>query len=81
MKPGSMGAMTMADMVAALKGKTGDAMDGAFLETMIPHHAGGVAMARETLATGAHPELKRLCQHMQSASWGKLCLHSVSWLR
>src|ERR1035441_8618557 len=59
-----MGAMTMNDMVTVLKGKPGDAMDRAFLATMIPHHAGGVAMARETLATGAHPELKKLCQHI-----------------
>ena len=51
-KPDSMGGMTMAGMVAALKGKTGDAMDQAFLATMIPHHAGGVAMARDPSRRG-----------------------------
>src|ERR1017187_10107200 len=77
-----MGAMTMADMVAALKGKTGDAMDEAFLATMIPHHAGGVAMARQVVATGAHPELKKLCRHIvedQTEEIAEMRRYQVAW--
>src|ERR1035441_5648858 len=77
-----MGAMTMADMVAALKGKTGDAMDQAFLATMIPHHAGGVAMAREVVASGAHAELKKLCGHIirdQTEEIAEMRRYQAAW--
>jgi uncharacterized protein (DUF305 family) len=48
--------MSMADMGAILAGKTGDALDKAFLEGMIPHHQGAVDMAK-MLAGSKHPEL------------------------
>lgn len=72
----------MADMVAALKGKTGDAIDEAFLATMIPHHAGGVAMARQVVASGAHPQLKQLCRHIvtdQSAEIAEMRRFQAAW--
>ena len=42
-----------------LEGKTGDALDRAFLEGMIPHHQAAVDMAKY-LAGSKHPELVQL---------------------
>ena len=51
--------MSMADMGKMLEGKTGDALDKAFLEGMIPHHQAAVDMAKY-LAGSQHPELVKL---------------------
>jgi uncharacterized protein (DUF305 family) len=48
--------MSMADMSKMMAGKTGDALDKAFLEGMIPHHQGAVDMAK-MMAGSKHPEL------------------------
>jgi uncharacterized protein (DUF305 family) len=50
--------MSMADMSQMMVGKTGDALDRAFLEGMIPHHQGAVDMAK-MMAGSRHPELVR----------------------
>lgn len=52
--------MTMGDMVDMLKGKTGDELDAAFLEGMIPHHQGAIDMAEFLLKNAKHEELKQL---------------------
>ena len=51
--------MSMRDMGMMLEGKTGDALNKAFLEGMIPHHEGAVAMAKY-LAASNKPELIKL---------------------
>lgn len=51
-----MMSMSMADMSTMMAGKTGDALDRAFLEGMIPHHQGAVDMAK-MMAVSKHPEL------------------------
>lgn len=51
--------MSMADMWAMLEGKTGDDLDKAFLEWMIPHHQGAIDMA-EYLVNAKNPELKQM---------------------
>jgi uncharacterized protein (DUF305 family) len=51
--------MSMADMGKMLAGKTGDELNRAFLEGMIPHHQAAVDMAR-SLAGSNKPELVRL---------------------
>jgi uncharacterized protein (DUF305 family) len=51
--------MSMADMDAMLKGRTGDALNKAFLEGMIPHHQGAIEMAKY-LASSDKPELVKL---------------------
>lgn len=56
---GMMMSMSMADMGKMLEGKTGDALDKAFLEGMIPHHQAAVDMAKY-LAGSKHPELVKL---------------------
>ena len=48
----------MDSMMAGLSGKTGDAFDKAFIEEMIMHHEGAVAMAQAALKNAKHPEIK-----------------------
>jgi heat shock protein HslJ len=50
----------MADMMAALDGKTGDVFDKAFLSEMIVHHEGAVEMAEAALRSAKHDEIKEL---------------------
>ncbi len=51
---------TMDAMTEALRGKTGDAFDAAFLSEMIVHHEGAVLMAELALTNANHPEVKEL---------------------
>lgn len=51
--------MSMRDMGKMLEGKTGDALNKAFLEGMIPHHEWAVEMAKY-LASSNKPELVKL---------------------
>lgn len=41
--------------------------DAKFIEMMVPHHEGAIAMARAELANGANPELKKLAQDIIAA--------------
>lgn len=50
----------MDSMSASLVGKKGNDFDSAFLEEMIPHHQGAVAMAQMVLTTSKRPELIKL---------------------
>lgn len=58
---------TMASMNAALKGKTGDEFDKAFLAEMIVHHQGAVEMAQAALTNAKHQEIKDLAAGIISA--------------
>ncbi len=51
--------MSMSDMGKMLEGKTGDELNKAFLEGMIPHHQAAVDMAKY-LAASNKPELVKL---------------------
>ena len=63
MDPMDMSMMQMGQMLA---GKTGDDLDRAFIEGMIPHHQAAVDMAR--YLTGAkHPELQKMGQDIIAA--------------
>lgn len=68
---GNGGSMNMADMMtsmsASLQGKTGDALDQAFLSEMIVHHQGAIDMANFVVNTSKHQELKDLAQGIISA--------------
>ena len=55
--------MSMADMWAMLEWKTGDDLDRAFLEWMIPHHQGAIDMA-EFLVDAKHPELQKMWEEI-----------------
>jgi len=50
----------MDGMMMGLQGKTGDALDEAFLTEMIVHHEGAVSMARTLVAGTKRPELLKL---------------------
>ncbi len=57
----------MASMTAALQGKTGETFDQAFLQEMIPHHEGAVAMAELALTNAKHQEIKDLAAAIVAA--------------
>lgn len=59
--------MSMDDMTDELKDKTGDDFDKAFLEMMIDHHQGAVDMAKETLKSAKHQELKTMANDIITA--------------
>ncbi len=54
-------------MSGQLQGKTGDDFDAAFLEQMIPHHMGAVAMAQMVLQTSKRPELVKLANDIMAS--------------
>jgi uncharacterized protein (DUF305 family) len=58
--------MSMRDMGAMLEGKSGDELDKAFLEGMIPHHQGAIDMAKY-LVNAKHPELQKMWQDIITA--------------
>ena len=58
--------MSMRDMGTMLAWKTGDDLDKAFLEGMIPHHQWAVDMAKY-LVNAKHPELQKMGQEIISA--------------
>lgn len=57
----------MSDMVEGLEGKRGDAFDKAFIDEMVIHHEGAVAMAEEVLEHSSRPELLKLANEIISA--------------
>lgn len=59
--------MSMAEMTEQLKNKTGDDFDKAFVEMMISHHEGAVAMAELIPSRAKHDEIKKLGQAIISA--------------
>lgn len=63
--------MSMADMSQMLAGKTGDALDRAFLEGMIPHHQGAVDMAKY-LSGAKHPELRKMGEDIIKAQTAEI---------
>lgn len=58
----SMSSMSMDDMTADLKDKTGDEYDKVFIVNMIAHHEGAVEMARLSAANAKHLEIKKLSE-------------------
>lgn len=56
----STSSMSMDDMTADLKNKTGDEYDKAFITYMIAHHEGAVEMAKLSANNAKHAEIKEL---------------------
>jgi len=54
-------------MGSMLEGKTGDEYDKAFLQEMIAHHQGAIAMAKQSAAQAKHDEIKQLSQDITIA--------------
>lgn len=47
-----------------MQSMSGHALDMMFIDMMIPHHEGGLAMGQDALAKAEHPELRELAQKM-----------------
>jgi uncharacterized protein (DUF305 family) len=73
-------ASMMADMNAALAGKKGDEFDKAFIEEMIVHHEGAVAMAELALTNAKHKEIRTLANAIISAQTTEIS-QMKEWLR
>ncbi len=69
---------TGVNMSDGIVGKTGDAFDKAFLETMIAHHQGALTMAEEAKDKAKHPELKSFAENILSAQ-GKDIQQMKDW--
>ncbi len=63
---------TMSGMMNGLAGKTGDALDKAFLDEMIIHHEGAIEMAQTLLAGTKRTELKKLGTDIVGAQSGEI---------
>lgn len=63
----SMMNMSMDDMTAGLKNKTGDDFDRAFLSGMIVHHQGAITMSELAEKNAKHEEVKQLSRDIISA--------------
>lgn len=63
----SMSSMSMDDMTANLKDKTGDDFDKAFIASMIAHHEGAVEMAKLSAKNAKHQEIRTLSENIISA--------------
>lgn len=59
--------MSMDDMSAGLRGKTGDDYDKAFITGMIAHHEGAVEMAKLSDTNAKHDEIKQLSKAIIAA--------------
>jgi uncharacterized protein (DUF305 family) len=65
------GMMTAAQM-AELEAADGDEFDRLFLELMIEHHEGAIAMSEDVLARGAHPGVKDLAGEIIAAQQAEI---------
>jgi uncharacterized protein (DUF305 family) len=70
----------MSGMMSGLAGKTGDAFDKAFIEGMIEHHEGAVAMAQAALKDAKHPEIKTMANAIISAQTSEIT-QMKAWLK
>ena len=61
MGSGMMGGMMNRDQMRQMMGANAD-FDRMFLQMMIPHHEGAIAMAQQALTQAEHPEIKTLAQ-------------------
>jgi len=64
--PGMMDSMKGMNM-EGMEAMTGADFDRMFLDMMIPHHQGAVAMAKEALTKSEHSEVKKLAQQIIDA--------------
>ena len=58
---------TMSNMMSGLEGKTGNALDAAFIDEMIVHHQGAVDMANALLKGSKRPELVKMSNDIIAA--------------
>jgi uncharacterized protein (DUF305 family) len=66
--------MMSAREMARLEKSSGKAFDTAFMELMIEHHEGAVAMAEAERAGGADPATKQMADDIVTAQTGEISL-------
>lgn len=66
MSGGDMGAMMSDEEMMALEDADGAAFDEMFLEMMIRHHEGAIAMARTEQANGENPDAVALAEQIEA---------------
>ena len=74
--------MSMADMSAQLKGKTGDEFDKTFIAEMISHHQGAIDMAKLAQSNAKHAEVKILAGNIitaQTTEISQMQLWQTQW--
>jgi uncharacterized protein (DUF305 family) len=71
---------TMAGMTSGLEGKSGDEFDHAFIDEMIVHHEGAVAMAEQALKVSQRPEIRTLAEAIITAQTTEIGMMR-GWLR
>lgn len=64
--------MMTADQMTALGQATGDEFDRMFLELMIEHHEGAIAMSETELSEGANDQAKDLAQEITNAQQAEI---------
>lgn len=64
---GAMPGMMSGDQMQRFGQATGDAFDRMFLQMMITHHQGAVAMANTELSAGRNPGARQLAQRIIDA--------------
>ena len=70
------------EMVAGLKGKTGDALDEQFLIDMMGHHQSAISMASLSASRANHQDIKDLSKNViqsQSAEMNQMMEHMTAW--
>lgn len=70
----------MKGMMMGLEGKTGDALDKAFLEEMVIHHQGAIDMSEMMLKESKRPELIKLGNEIISAQTKEIDMMN-GWLK
>lgn len=71
---------TMASMTASLTGKTGEALEEAFLVGMIEHHEGAIEMAKALKAGTTRPELLKMADDIVAVQSAEIAMMQ-EWLR
>ena len=59
--------MSMTEMTADLRGKSGDEFDKAFISNMIDHHQGAIDMAKLAADNAKHDEIKNMATDIVKA--------------
>lgn len=72
MDHGPTGGMMTDEQMAELVEATGEKFDRMFLELMIEHHEGAIAMSEEVLANGANADVKELAEHIIEAQQAEI---------
>lgn len=71
--------MGMDEMTEALKGKSGDEFDKAFIDLMIDHHQGAIDMANLAKQSAAHDEIKNLADDIVNAQTKEIDMMREWW--